>query len=72
MDLYRVNEDELPQLGYEEYVFGDGAVAIEWAEKIQPLLPKDYVDVHIRWEEDKRYIHIQGFGKSKEVVRALL
>ena len=34
-DVYRVNdEDELFELGYEEYFYGDGVCVVEWADLI--------------------------------------
>jgi len=45
-DLYRIQStDELYDLGYEEYFFGDSGVFIEWAEKAESLLPGDCVKV---------------------------
>ena len=41
VDLYRL--DSLPQtvaIGIEDYLRGDGVTVIEWAEKIEPLLPE--------------------------------
>jgi tRNA threonylcarbamoyladenosine biosynthesis protein TsaE len=39
-DLYRINNiEELYDLGYEEYFYGDNYVFIEWAEKAESLLP---------------------------------
>lgn len=46
VDLYRVeSEKEVRELGIEEIVSGKDIVAIEWAEKIQNLLPKKRWDV---------------------------
>lgn len=39
-DAYRIERlEEFFDLGYEEYFYGDGICVIEWAEKIEPLLP---------------------------------
>jgi tRNA threonylcarbamoyladenosine biosynthesis protein TsaE len=47
-DLYRISgADELIDLGYEEYFYGDGVVVIEWAERAKDLLPPGRVDVGI-------------------------
>ena len=38
--LYRIaDEEEMFELGYEGYFFGDGVCLIEWASLIQGLLP---------------------------------
>lgn len=40
LDAYRIERlEECYELGYEEYVYGDGLCLIEWPEKIEPLLP---------------------------------
>lgn len=39
-DAYRVQtSDEFVELGFEEYVYGDGITCIEWAGRVAPLLP---------------------------------
>ncbi len=40
-DLYRIGSaDELSGIGYEEYFFGDGVCAVEWADKFPLIVPK--------------------------------
>jgi tRNA threonylcarbamoyladenosine biosynthesis protein TsaE len=47
-DLYRLRDaEELFDLGYEEYFFGDGVCLVEWAERAQSLWPEDGVEVHL-------------------------
>jgi tRNA threonylcarbamoyladenosine biosynthesis protein TsaE len=47
-DLYRINTmEELFDLGYEEYFFGDSYVFVEWAEKAESLLPDVFVRVNL-------------------------
>jgi tRNA threonylcarbamoyladenosine biosynthesis protein TsaE len=59
-DLYRINSvEELYDLGYEEYFYGNDYVFIEWAEKAETLLPDSTIKVTL--EEtgpDKRLIRI--------------
>lgn len=44
-DFYRLDdEDEALKIGLDEYLYGDGACVIEWAEKFPALLPP-----HTRW-----------------------
>lgn len=39
-DVYRIGDiEEMYDLGYEGYLFGDGVCLIEWASRIQELLP---------------------------------
>jgi len=51
LDLYRLkNIEELIDLGYEEYFYGEGICLVEWAEKAQKLLPQR------RWEVELKII----------------
>ncbi|MGN0507583.1 MAG: tRNA (adenosine(37)-N6)-threonylcarbamoyltransferase complex ATPase subunit type 1 TsaE [Lachnospiraceae bacterium] len=41
-DVYRITDpEEMDEIGYEDYFFGDGVCLIEWAELIEELLPAD-------------------------------
>lgn len=56
-DAYRVDRiDEFYGLGYEEYFFGDGISVVEWADRIEPLLPEDAFRIRIahRGDDDRR------------------
>jgi len=54
-DLYRVNNyDEIIDLGYEEYFYDEGLTVVEWAEKIEKHLPKEYLKINITFIDTKR------------------
>ena len=60
-DLYRIeDEEELYELGYEEYFYGEGICVIEWADRIEGHIPKDAIRVHIDYgaNENERIIKI--------------
>lgn len=58
VDLYRLEPKEIPDLGLEDLVVGDGVVAIEWAER-WPGRPNDVIEVTISdVGEDARSISI--------------
>jgi tRNA threonylcarbamoyladenosine biosynthesis protein TsaE len=43
-DAYRVGSpQEFVDLGFEEYVYGDGVTVVEWPERVEELLPKDTI-----------------------------
>ncbi len=45
-DVYRLpNSSGLYDLGFDEYVDGDGVVVIEWADKIADALPPERLDI---------------------------
>ncbi len=47
-DVYRIEEpEEMEEIGYEDYFYGDGACMIEWAELIEELIPAEAVKVRI-------------------------
>lgn len=59
-DLYRINRtEELYDIGYEEYFFGDAWVFVEWAEKGEDLIPGFFVPVYLDdLGQEKRAIRI--------------
>lgn len=47
-DFYRIKTlEEVYDLGYEEYFYGDALCFIEWPEMIDALLPEDAVKVSV-------------------------
>ncbi len=53
-DLYRIEtQDELFDMGYEEYFFSDSLCLIEWPEKAQNLIPDDALWVSIIIDENE-------------------
>lgn len=52
-DFYRINKiSEAYDLGYEEYFYSGNYCFIEWPEKIEELLPENFVKVNIRVNDD--------------------
>ena len=57
LDLYRIHkEEELYDLGFEEYIYGDGVTIIEWPDKAGSLMPDNYLDINFKGHGDKREI----------------
>ncbi len=47
-DVYRIGDvEEMDEIGYEDYVYGDGVCLIEWANLIEEILPKHYKEITI-------------------------
>lgn len=66
-DVYRLaNVEELYDLGFDDYFYGKGVCIIEWADKIEKLLPKGRIvlDIEKGEDEDSRVINITGYGNS--------
>jgi tRNA threonylcarbamoyladenosine biosynthesis protein TsaE len=68
IDLFRLkDEKEAEELGLEEYLGGEGITAIEWADKIPSLLPRELIGIQIRYMgKQTRSIEIVGKGKRYE------
>ena len=51
-DVYRVGDvDEMFELGYEEYFFGQGVCVIEWADLIEEIIPEEAMVIRIFYGE---------------------
>ena len=62
-DVYRINDiEEMYELGYEEYFFGQGVCVIEWADLIMDIIPKDSIIIRIEYgeAEDQRVYHVEN------------
>ena len=67
LDLYRVSQGEFAELGLEEILFAQGAVAIEWAERLGEYLPAERLEVHLTFlGEVERNITFCAFGDKFE------
>lgn len=55
-DVYRIEEvDEMLEIGFEEYLFGDGVCVVEWGELVRELLPEETLHISIlKGNEDSR------------------
>jgi len=50
MDLYRLDDiEEIGELGLDEYLYGNGACVIEWAEKGYTVLPSEHLLIQISY-----------------------
>lgn len=61
-DVYRTaDSDEMYEIGYEEYIDGDGVSVIEWAELISDILPDDRYEVTVSkdYTQDENYRKIE-------------
>lgn len=64
-DLYRLNgPDEVLDVGYEEFFYGDGVSIVEWPERLEYLCPEEHVRVRIEVAGDgqKRRITVDAVG----------
>ena len=74
LDLYRVSRvAEFSELGLEEILYGQTAVAIEWAERLGEDLPEERLEVQLKFkDETSRSLTFQAFGVNAKQRLALL
>lgn len=47
-DVYRIEDsEEMDEIGFADMIYGDGVCLIEWAERINDILPERYISVTI-------------------------
>ena len=70
-DVYRLGDlEEMEEIGYDDYFFGQGICLIEWAELIEEILPEKRIEVTIEKDLEKgfeyRKITIEERGEKTE------
>ena len=61
-DVYRIDDsEEMYEIGYEEYFYGDGLCVVEWADKIEDLLPEDAKVIRLAYggAEEERIVEAE-------------
>ncbi len=52
-DVYRIGSiEEMEEIGYEEYFYGNGITVIEWADIIEEILPEETYTIWIETIEE--------------------
>ena len=55
-DVYRIGDvEEMDEVGFEDYVMGDGVSMIEWADLIREILPEKRTEVIIEKDLEKGF-----------------
>ena len=70
-DVYRIGDiEEMDEIGYEDYFYGEGVCLIEWADLIKEILPEQMCRVTIEKDLEKgfdyRKITLEGFKGIEE------
>jgi tRNA threonylcarbamoyladenosine biosynthesis protein TsaE len=70
IDAYRLrDDDEFQQLGPDEYFESDGLVLIEWADRIEGSLPREYIEIRVEVTGvESRRFEIRPIGHRYEEV----
>lgn len=55
-DVYRIGDvEEMEEIGYEDYIYGEGVSLIEWANLISEILPEHYTEIKIEKDLEKGF-----------------
>lgn len=55
-DVYRIGDvEEMDEIGYEDYFYGEGLCLIEWANLIEEILPDIYTQITIEKNLEKGF-----------------
>lgn len=55
-DVYRIGDiEEMEEIGYEDYFYGEGLTMIEWANLIEEILPSTYKEITIEKDLEKGF-----------------
>ena len=55
-DVYRIGDiEEMDEIGYEDYFFGEGICLVEWANLIEELMPEQTVWITIEKDLEKGF-----------------
>ena len=69
MDVYRLKQpEEMYDLGYEEYFYGEGVTVVEWASMIPSLLPEEYIEILIVSIPEGRELSLIPHGTRYETL----
>ena len=55
-DVYRIGDiEEMDEIGYEDYFYGEGISFVEWANLIEELIPDNRIEITIRKNLEKGF-----------------
>ena len=68
-DVYRIGDiEEMDEIGFEDYIYGEGVSLIEWSNLIEEILPEKKVEITIEKDLaqgfDYRRITIEGLDAT--------
>jgi tRNA threonylcarbamoyladenosine biosynthesis protein TsaE len=74
IDFYRLDHlEEIAQLGLGDYLYGNGVLVVEWAEKGLSLLPAEHLLIEISYLSDtERSLKLKPSGKRYRKIVAQL
>lgn len=68
IDAYRLEHSD-EDIGFEEYIYGDGITVIEWAKFIEEFLPEERLNITIEFlDEEKRNLTFEPIGDDYQKI----
>lgn len=56
-DVYRIGDvEEMEEIGYQDYFYGEGLCMIEWAQLIEEIIPENARHITIEKDLDKGFV----------------
>src|SRR6056297_1023131 len=69
-DMYKLNSiEEAIDIGIEDYLYTEDVVIIEWANKVEEILPKEKININIIFINSTRKASITGKGPYFEKLK---
>ena len=68
-DVYRIGcSEEMYDIGFDEYINGEGVCIIEWANIIEDILPDDYLKIELKYKDMGREMTLIPYGEEYEKI----
>lgn len=68
-DVYRIcDSSEMYEIGFDDYLFGNGVSIIEWANLVEDLIPEEAIQIELKYKEVGRELIMSGLGKRFEEI----
>jgi tRNA threonylcarbamoyladenosine biosynthesis protein TsaE len=73
MDVYRITELEAEDLGLDEYFYSEGVTIVEWANRIEALMPAERLSIYIEnlGPEERDFLMVPSGEKYQNWCEAL-
>jgi tRNA threonylcarbamoyladenosine biosynthesis protein TsaE len=69
MDFYRLEFNEIDDLGLDDYLYGRGVCVIEWADRGLAIMPAEHLLIDIEYRgENERWLRLRPRGAHYEAL----
>ncbi len=71
IDAYRLEHSD-EDIGFDEYLYSDAVTVVEWAQFISDYLPKELIEIEIKYDETGRLLKLNPTDQYKNIVETLI